>query len=200
MFASKILQVHRDRVKPGCERIYTIAEQEAARICAERGCPHPHLAIESLSAPMEVWWLNGFESEEHRQRIVDAYQGNVPLMEGLAHIRTRREGLLDLDIDVFVHYKPELSQGPRTVAAARFIAVTVTTQDHLPPGAVFESADGTRYVFMPTASAEQASAASAGSNANAVVFAVRPYWGMPAREWIAADADFWRPSPVASLR
>lgn len=32
------------------------------------------------------------------------------------------------------------------------------------------------------------------------VFALRPYWGMPAKEWIAADPEFWKPDPASRLR
>ena len=29
------------------------------------------------------------------------------------------------------------------------------------------------------------------------VLAVRPYLGMPAKDWIAADPEFWKPNPMA---
>ena len=201
MFPSKIVQIHRDRVKPGHEPTYRAVEEEAARMCVEHGCPHPHLAIESLAGPTEVWWLNAFESEADRQRVVDAYRGNAALTAALADIRTRRQGLLDMDVDVFAQFKPELSRGQQwQIAGSRFIRVTMTTDDDLPPGTVFEDASGTRYVFTPMASGEVVSAAASPPDEHTIVFAVRPYWGMPAREWIAADAEFWRPSPVASLK
>ena len=198
--AAKILQIHRDRVKPGRERIYRATEEDAARICVGQGCPHPHLAIESLAAPMEVWWINAFGSEDHRQAITDAYLRNGPLMAAFAGIRQRREGLLDVDLDIFAEYKPELSRGQEwTVAGARFISVTITTQNDLPSGAVYDTSDGTRYVFTPAATELEASAAASRLNSKAFLFAVRPYWGMPAREWIAADPEFWKSSPAASL-
>jgi hypothetical protein len=63
-----ILAIFRDSVKAGREVEYRAAEEDAARACAEFHYPHPHLALESLSGPHEVWWLNAFESEEERTR------------------------------------------------------------------------------------------------------------------------------------
>jgi hypothetical protein len=198
MHASTVLQIHRDRVRPGREAVYRAVEEEAARLCVEHGCPHPHLAIESLAGPVEVWWLNAFESEADRERVVAAYASNGPLSAALAEIHGRRQGLLESDIDVFAQYKPHMSRGVQlTVRGTRFMAVTVTRGDDLPDGAVFETSDGTRYVFAPTTTAETALASGVEDT---IVFAVRPYWGMPAREWIAADVEFWKSNPTASLR
>jgi hypothetical protein len=200
MLASNILQIHRDRIRRGREDVYRTVEEDAARSCARHGCPHPHLAMESLSEPVEVWWLNGFDSEADRQRVTEAYLGNGPLMEALQDIRRRREGLLESDIDMFAAHRPELSRGrSRSIVGARFITVTMTFGDDLPEGAVFETADSTRYVFTPSVTHEDALAAASQSKA-AIVFAVRQYWGMPAREWIAADPEFWSAHPAASLK
>jgi hypothetical protein len=197
---ANILLIHRDRVKGGCEATYRLAEEDAARACIEHGCPHPHLAIESMSGPTEVWWLNAFDSDSDRQRVVDAYTRNGPLTAALQAIRDRREGLLEVDSDTFVHHKPELSRGPRlTFVGARFVTVTTTTGSELPAGDVFEASDGTRYVFSAAATVEEARLATV-NRADAVVFAVRPWWGMAARAWIAADPEFWRPNPAAALK
>jgi hypothetical protein len=40
---------------------------------------------------------------------------------------------------------------------------------------------------------------SATSEPDTTLFAVRPYWGMPAQEWIAADPEFWKLSPMARV-
>jgi hypothetical protein len=117
---------------------------------------------------------------------------NGPLMAALSDVRRRREGLLDIDIDVFAHYRPELTRGgPWNIAGARFVTVTIATRDDLPEGAVFEANDGTRYVFAPVATEQDARAAAGRGGEDAIVFAVRPWWGMPARDWIAADPEFW---------
>ena len=196
MLTGKLLQIHHDRVRCGSEAMYRSVEEDAARACAVHGCPHPHLAIESVAPPMDVWWLNAFDSEADRQRVSDAYVSNLPLMQALADVRRRREGLLDIDVDVFAAYRRDLSRGDRPhVLGARLITVTIATGNDLPEGSVFETADGTRYVFAPAATHDLAAAAARRGN-DALVFAVRPYWGMPAREWIAADPEFWRANPA----
>jgi hypothetical protein len=53
----QILQIYRDSVKEGGEATFKAIEEVAARACAELEFPHPHLAIESLTGPKEVWYL-----------------------------------------------------------------------------------------------------------------------------------------------
>lgn len=57
----RILEIYREPLKASSEATYRAVEEDAARICAELKFPHSHLAIESLTGPKEVWWLNGFE-------------------------------------------------------------------------------------------------------------------------------------------
>ena len=52
-----ILQIYREPLKPGSEDAYRAIEEDTARVCANLKCPHPHLAMESLTGPREVWWL-----------------------------------------------------------------------------------------------------------------------------------------------
>jgi hypothetical protein len=67
-------------------------------------------------------------------------------------------------------------------------------------GSVYETPDGTRFVLRTFTTREPADAAAAATRAEARVFAVRPYWGMPAQEWIAADPEFWNVNPTAAQR
>lgn len=55
----QILQIHREALKPGTDAAYREIEEDTARICRELKCPHPYLAIESLTGPHEVWYFNG---------------------------------------------------------------------------------------------------------------------------------------------
>jgi hypothetical protein len=83
-------------------------------------------------------------------------------------------------------------------ADGRFFAVTITTREPVQDGAIFEASDGTRYIFAAARTEDQARAAGAASGEETIVFAVRPYWGMPARDWIAEDPQFWNRHPMAS--
>jgi hypothetical protein len=196
----KILQIYRDRLKPGSEAAFRAIEEDAARICAELKFPHPHLAMESLSGPKEVWWLNAFASEAERQRVTSEYERNPALVAALAAISKRREGLTT-GVDVLTNYRADLSRGYSwQPAGARFFVVSVTRQDLHMEGSVFEAPDGNRFVVRPFRTRPQADLAAAASGPGTTVFAVRPYWGMPATEWIAADPDFWRTNPMANVK
>ena len=190
-----ILLIHRDTLKPGCEAAFKAIEEDAARFCAELNCTHSHVAIQALNDPRQVWWLNQFASEEDKQRVADGFANNHPLMAALAGIRTRRQDVIERDEEVFAEHRPHLSRGtPWAIAGARFFVAEVTSGEPLTQGAVFETADGTRYVFNATRTLEEAQTAAARAGDRATVFAVRPYWGMPAKEWIAADPEFWERS------
>jgi len=196
-----ILQIYRDTVKPGREAAFKAVEEDAARICAELRFPHSHLAIESLSGPTEVWWLNAFESEEDRQRVADDYGKNPALKAALEGITRRKEGLTEAPVNVYASHRADLSRGASwRVAGARFFVVTISAGDSRMEGAVFEAPDGTRFVFRPFATRPQADAVAAAAGPDTRVFAVRPCWGMPAPEWIAADPVFWKANPMARVR
>ena len=196
---SKLL-IHRDVLKPGSEATYKTIEEDAARFCAELKCPNVHLALESMTAPTEVLWLTAFESGAEKQKIIDDYAANRPLTAALAGISKRREGLLTTDLDVFTDYRADLSRGdPWKPAGARFVVVTVTKRADRLEGSIFEAPDGTRFALRAFRTREAADAAAA-IGPEARVFAVRPYWGMPAKEWIAADPEFWKVNPVVKLR
>jgi hypothetical protein len=62
---------------------------------------------------------------------------------------------------------------------------------------VFEAPDGMLHALRPARTAADAERLAAEAGNAAIVFAVRPYWGLPAREWIAADPEFWAVSPSA---
>lgn len=199
--APLILQIYRDRLKPGTEADYRAVEEDAARVCADFECPHPHLAMESLEGPKEVWWLNAYESEAEKQKVVDNYTSNRALMEALDRITRRKDGLTEAPVDTFANYRVDLSRGaPLQLAGARYIVVTVTRRDALLEGSVFEAPDGTRFILKPVATRDQADVLTAAAGPERRVFAVRPYWGMPAKEWIAADPEFWKLNPTASAR
>ena len=198
---AQILQIYRDPVKDGHEAAYRTVEEDAARICARLKFPNPHLAIESLSGPKEVWWLNAFASEAERQRVTRDYESNPELVAALGGIAKRREGLTGAPVDLLTTYRADLSRGAVwQPAGARFVVATVTREDRQGGGAVFEAPDGARYVMKPVRTRGEADIEAAAADSQTTIFAVRPYWGMPAKEWIAADPEFWKESPMASVQ
>ena len=199
--SAKILQIYRDSVKRGREADFRTIEEDAARICADLRCPNVHLAMESLTAPIEVWWLTPYTSEADQRRVAEGYAGNAALMAALDAVARRKAGVVGSPLDVIANYREDLSRGARwNAAGARFFVVTTTKRDPHPEGSVYETADGTRYIFRTVGSRQQAGIIAAASGADTRVFAVRPYWGMPAAEWIAADPGFWKVNPIARGR
>jgi hypothetical protein len=197
----KILEIYRDSVKAGSEMAFRAVEEDAARICADLKYPHSHLAIESLSGPKEVWWLNGYESAAEKEQVAIDYARNPALVAALERIGERRKALIGTPVDIFADYDGDSSHGASwDVAGARFFVVTVTRQNLAAGGSVFVVPDGTRYILRPVRTRQQADALAARAGPDTAVFAVRPYWGMPAREWIAADPEFWKSNPMARVK
>ncbi len=197
----QILQIYRDSVKEGGEAAYKAIEEDAARICADLRFPHPHLAIESLTGPKEVWWLNAFESEAERKQVTVDYAKNPALVAALEGIAKRKENVTGTPVNVVAGYRADLSRGFLwNPSGARFVVVTVTNEDLRIEGAFFEAPDGTQFILRPVGTRSEAEVLAKATGAETTVFAVRPYWGMPAKEWIDADPEFWKSNPMSSTR
>ena len=206
----QILQIYREPLKPGSEVAYQEIEEDAARISAELGCPHPYLGIESLTGPKEVWFFNGYASPDEWVQVVLAYANNDALLKALKKNGKRKSKLTGKHIETFAKYRPDLSRGaPWILGHGRFLVITVTKSKDSAPmdGTVFEAEKGTRYIVRGFRTREEADAAAgtqgspaSGAQAGDVapgpesrVFAVRPFWSFPAKEWIDADPFFWFP-------
>jgi hypothetical protein len=191
----RILYIYRDSLKRGVDSTYRAIEDQGAQICADLKCPNPYLALEALSGPHEVWWLNAFAGEADTTRVVNAYAANRPLMDALGAVAKRKDNLIGTPIKGYAIYRPDLSRGAAwSVAGARFMLVTVTRSRRSAEGSVWEAADSMLYVFRPVRTRRRAEALAGEQGAR--VFAVRPNWSMPAPEWVAADPDFWRLAPA----
>jgi hypothetical protein len=66
----------------------------------------------------------------------------------------------------------------------------------LPDGSVFEAPDSTRFVLCPVKTRDEAERLASGAPRETFVLAVRPSWGMPAKDWIDADPDFRAANPM----
>jgi hypothetical protein len=196
----QILQIYRDYVMPGGEATYRAIEEDAARICVELACPHPHLAIESLDSPHEVWWLNAYGSETQVQQVAAAYQANVELTAALAAIARRKEAITGRPSNELLHHRPDLSTDQAwDLGGARFMVVAETLEEHRLPGSVYEAPDGRRVVLRIATAPEAADALVRAGGLAGRIFAVRPYWGLPSPDWIAAAPAFWSANPAAAI-
>jgi hypothetical protein len=188
-----ILQIYRERLKPGSESAYHAIEEDTARMAAALGCPHPYLGAESVTGSKEVWWFNGYESPAEQQQVYDNYAKNASLMAALQQNSKRKANLTLAPIEAIARYRPDLTVGdPWLVGHGRFLVITVTKSDRRVTGTVFEASDGTCYVVAPAQTREEADAAKFSSGPDSIILAVRPSWSFPDKKWIASDSPFWQ--------
>jgi hypothetical protein len=189
----QILQVYRDFPKSGSFEEYGKIEEDAAHICTEFDCPHPYIALESLTGHKEVWFLNGYKSHAEREKVALDYANNPPLMAALKDIARRKSALVFEPIELFANLRPGMSRGtPWTLGQSRFVIATLTILSLKVEGTVFETEDGKRLIMNSAQSSKEARALAAASQ-DTHVFAVRPLWSIPDRKWSAADPAFWNP-------
>ncbi len=91
--AVPILLIYREELREGAADRYPRLEEHAAAMCRSLRCPNPYLATESLDAPNEVWFLNGFRSAAHEQAVARAYTGDRTLTAALERISTSKANL-----------------------------------------------------------------------------------------------------------
>jgi hypothetical protein len=170
-----ILQIVREPLKPGSETAYEIVEDDTARQCVELKCPHPYLAMEPISGPKEVWWLNEFQSEADQGRVETAYSVNRALMAVLLRNGRQKAALTDTPTNTYARYRSHLSRRRAwTLAGARFVVIVITKQADIVDGSVFEADDGDHYILIPVPTRQQAETEASKLDRNARVFAVLP--------------------------
>jgi hypothetical protein len=196
-----LVQLFHERLKPGVEAAYGRIEEDAARICAQLKCPNPYLALESVVGPKEVWWLNAYTSESHKDSVARAYEQNAAAMAALQGITERKKGLTYEPEEFFATYRSDLGDGSSwRMEGTRFFVMIVTGADRKADGCIFETPDGTRFIIATATTRRDANRKAAAAGSSAKVLAIRPSWSLPADAWIAADPGFWRASPAAKGR
>ena len=196
-----VLQIFREAVRAGCEEEYARIEERRAQASAELRCPHPHAALVTVDRPLEVWWLNAFESDADRERVEAAYAANRALMDALERDSPQKAALTTSVVNTYARFRAQVS-GASAIPpmGGRFWAVAVMREELTLAGAVFEDSSGMRFVFAPASTRRGAEDQAAAIGNEAHVLAVRPEWGMPAESWVLADPEFWAVSPSARRR
>ncbi len=187
-----ILFIAREPLVAGRENAYRQIEEETARLSVELGCPHPYLAMESLTGPREIWWFNAFDSPEDQSRVAAAYQKNEPFSAVLKRNADRKASVTGKVIEIVAHYRPDLTGGlPWILGHARFVVIAVTEELPSCASTVFQADDGTFFVFVPARTRKEAERLAASIPASTVAEA-RPSFSFPAKDWVAAHPRFWR--------
>jgi hypothetical protein len=102
----QILQIYREPLMPGAEGRYRRIEEHTARLSAKLGCRHPYLGIESLTAPKELWWLNGYNSMAEHKQVVEECAKNKRLITALKKNSQQKASLTGKNVEVFPNYRP----------------------------------------------------------------------------------------------
>jgi len=187
-----ILFIAREPLLPGGEKQYREIEEETARLSVKLGCPHPYLAMESLTGPKEIWWFNGFDSPEDQKQVADAYEKNTPFADALKRGVDRKAKVTGKVSEILTHYRADLTSGDLWILGhARFLVISVSKDKPSGAGTVFQADDGTLFVFSPACTRKQADRVAASIPGSTIV-TIRPSYSFPAKDWIAADPQFWR--------
>lgn len=191
----RLLQIHREWLRPGLESAYDEVERDTAKKCAELDCPHPYLALEALTGAKEVWFLNGYDSWADQQQVADAYSKKRPLLDALLANSKKKEPLIREPLNTFAQLQPALTRGaPWLLGRGRFLVVSMsrTLPKKLAAATIFETPDGsTRFAMIPARTRAEADAAATAAGPESRVFAVRPDWSHPAKEWTLLDPELW---------
>jgi hypothetical protein len=187
-----ILYIAREPILAGHEAEYRAIEEDTARLSATLGCPHPYLAMETLTGPKEIWWFNGFQSSEELTRVGEAYRSNAPFAAAQNRNRERKAAAIGKVVEVAAKYRPDLTHGaPWIVGHGRLAVIAISRDPPAGRGTVFEGADGAFYAISPARSRKQADRLAA-STPGATVVEARPLFSFPAKDWVDADPGFWR--------
>jgi len=191
----KILFVYREFWKEGTQSDLNRIEFDAARMCIKLGCPHPYLALESITGSKEVWYLNGFRSDEEQERVREEYR-KKDLFATMSRFNQQRAPFeSEPGKESYSNYRPDLSSGvPWSMGRGRFLVIAIAEGERKSRGTVFATKEAIRFVVVPAQTRTEADAKLSSAGRGAKIFAVRPHFSMAAAEWVAADADFWSAS------
>jgi len=166
---AQILEIYRDYLTPEAVAANRKLEKRAEHLCRTLGFRHPYLTIESVSAPAEMWYFNGFESQAEVEKLRTEYEQNTKLAGALNQIVQQKAPLKRAQsTDEFAHYRSDLSGGdPWIIGRGRFLVIVFFNGDPPLSGTIFEMNDGSRMLVRTTQTSSEAHilAASAGSTA-----------------------------------
>lgn len=188
--APRILLIAREPLKPGAEAEYDRIESETAKLAAQHGCPHPYLALQPLSgAKNEVWWFNGFDSQNELDSVAEAYKKNQGWNAALTQNQKRKESLTGKIAEQLADLKPQAHSQPWALGRSRYVVVAINAATRLSGSNLFKGRDGTRYEILMANTREEAERAARGMDL--VMLEVVPQWSFPAKEWVEANREIW---------
>jgi len=188
----RFLLIVRERLRLGTEDAYDRNERQLAVACATLKCPHPYLALTSTAGPGEVWWLNAFASQEERDGVDASYARNEPLMAAVTPLSKRKVDFRESLTSTMTAFRRDLSTSTLRLDGVRFFVITEGPDDRAAIGAVFQAADGRRFVIASATEPGAAEDLGMRMGPGAAILGVRPQWSFPDETWVAADPEFWK--------
>jgi hypothetical protein len=191
-----VLQLVVERIKPGREQRYDAIEKELADVCERRNCPNAYLALESFTAPKEIYWLTAYRTAADVERVAAAYASNALLRAEMYELTVQKNELVEQPpSQVMLEHRADASDGSPWLIGILPFAIIVEGLEGADAaasgGTVFEAANGMRLVFVPAANAEDANAIAPALGPGAKRFMVRPEWSKPTAQWIIANPALW---------
>jgi hypothetical protein len=168
----QILYISRDYLKADAVAANRKLERRAEGFCRTLGFTHPYLTIESVSAPAEMWYFNGFESQAEVERLRREFQQNTKLLAALNQIVEQKAPLKRVEsTDEFAYYRSDLSSGdPWIIGRGQFFVIVTFDSDAPLGGTVFEMKNGSRMLVRTTQTYLEAHALADLAGSTARVF------------------------------
>jgi hypothetical protein len=168
----QILEIYRDYLKPDAVAANRQLEKRAEHLCRTLDFRHRYLTIESASAPAEMWYFNGFESQAEVEKLRQEYEQNTKLVAALNQIVQQKAPLKRAEsTDEFARYRPDVSRGdPWIIGRGRFLVIMFFHGDPPLNGTVFEMKDGSRMLVQTTRTFSEARALADSAGSTARVF------------------------------
>ncbi len=188
-----LLLLTKEKVLIGKTVAYDTNETRIAATCARMHCPHAYLALRSISAPDEIWWLNEYITPAEKSS-ADAKWQIDPSMKALRPLGLRKDSLRQVLKTTLLKRIAEASPGPPwSIAGTRFLLFADVGEAAGLSGSVFEAPDGRQIVIAGAADLADAQLRAAPFGRSVSILSVERRWSFPSAEWISADSVFWRP-------
>ena len=166
--------------------------RSARRVSAPSWAARTHIwGLNRLPDPKRCGGSTGTTQTVEPKQVADDYARNTQLLAALKETSRQKASFTGEAVEVLASDRPDQTIGtPWILGQGRFLVITVTKGSQRINGTVFEAKDGTRFVVMPARTRKEVDAVAVDAGPAANVFAVRPSWSLPAKEWVAADTRF----------
>lgn len=125
--APKVMQIYREELKPGKGPAHAKVEPGFARAFAKANWPFYYVAMQSITGPVEVWFLTAYDSYASWQKDRQAAEATPALLAELDRLSEKDGELLSGYRSIVAVYREDLSYKPKfDVAHTRYVRVLIT--------------------------------------------------------------------------